>query len=138
MLVDHAFTLPLKLMYPNAGANWPVRTIPVVINSVQHPLPTAARCWKLGKSIGRAIQNYPKDLRIVVVGSGGLSHQLDGTRAGFINKEFDLQRLDKIVNDPLALTRYTNRQIIEQAGSQGVELMTWIAMRGALNGRTTK
>jgi protocatechuate 4,5-dioxygenase beta chain len=138
MLVDHAFTLPLKLMYPDAGAHWPVRTIPVAINSVQHPLPTAARCSKLGQAIGRAISSYPEDLKVVIIASGGLSHQLDGTRAGFINKEFDLLCLDKIVTDPEALTRYTTRQIIELAGSQGVELMTWIAMRGALQGRVRK
>ncbi len=138
MLVDHAFTLPIKLMYPRAGAHWPIRTIPVTINSVQHPLPTAARCWKLGQAIGRALESYPKDMKIIVLGTGGLSHQLDGTRAGFINKEFDLLCLDKIVGDPEALTRYTNRQIVELAGSQGVELMTWIAMRGALQGRVSK
>lgn len=138
MLVDHAFTLPLKLMYPDAGANWPVRTIPITINSVQHPLPSAARCYKLGQAIGRAIASYPKDMKVVIVGTGGLSHQLDGTRAGFINKDFDLLCMDKIVNDPVALTAYSNRQIIELAGSQGVELMTWIAMRGALQGRVSK
>jgi protocatechuate 4,5-dioxygenase beta chain len=134
MFVDHAFTLPLKLMYPEAGARWPVRTIPITINSVQHPLPSAKRCWKLGRAIGRALDSWPASDRIVVLGTGGLSHQLDGKRAGFINKTFDLMCLDKIVDDPEALTRYSNREIIEQAGSQGVELMTWIAMRGALTG----
>jgi len=135
MLVDHAFTLPLKLMYPNAGARWPVRAIPVTINSVQHPLPTAARCWKLGQALGKAIASYPNNAKVVVLGTGGLSHQLDGERAGFINKEFDLLCMDRIVNDPEALTRYSNRQIVELAGSQGVELMTWIAMRGAMGGQ---
>ena len=138
MLVDHAFTLPVKLMYPDAGARWPIKAIPVTINSVQHPLPTAARCWKLGQAIGRALDSWPSDMKIVVLGTGGLSHQLDGERAGFINKDFDLLCLDKIVNDPEALTRYSNREIIELAGSQGVELMTWIAMRGALTGRVGK
>ena len=138
LLVDHAFTLPIKLMYPDAGPTWPLRTIPVTINSVQHPLPSALRCYKLGQAIGRAIESYPKDLKVVVVGTGGLSHQLDGTRAGFINKDFDLLCMEKIVTDPLALTQYSNRQIIELAGSQGVELMTWIAMRGALQGRVSK
>ena len=137
MQVDHAFTLPIKLMYPNAGPNWPIRTVPVTINSVQHPLPNAARCYKLGQAIGRAIESYPKDIKVLVVGTGGLSHQLDGTRAGFINKDFDLLCMEKIVSDPVALTRYTNRQIIELAGSQGVELMCWIAMRGALNGKVS-
>ena len=137
-LVDHAFTLPIKLMYPNAGATWPLKTVPITINSVQHPLPSAARCWKLGQAIGKAIESYPEDLKVVVVGTGGLSHQLDGTRAGYINKDFDLLCLEKIVSDPVALTKYTNREIIELAGSQGVELMTWIAMRGALQGRVSK
>ena len=110
----------------------------VTINSVQHPLPTAARCYKLGQAIGRAVASYPKDAKVVIVGTGGLSHQLDGTRAGFINKDFDLLCMEKIVSDPVALTKYSNRQIIELAGSQGVELMTWIAMRGALQGRVSK
>jgi len=134
LLVDHAFTLPIKLMYPNAGARWPLRTIPITINSVQHPLPTAARCWKLGQAIGRAVISYPKDARVVILGTGGLSHQLDGERAGFINKDFDLLCMKDIVDDPEALTHFTNRQIVELAGSQGVELMTWIAMRAALGG----
>lgn len=132
-LVDHAFSLPLKLMYPDA--KWPVRTVPITINSVQHPLPSALRCWKLGQAIGRALESWPGAEKIVVLGTGGLSHQLDGTRAGFINKDFDLLCLDKIVNDPVALTKYSNKEIIELAGSQGVELMCWIAMRGALQGR---
>lgn len=135
-LVDHAFSLPLKLMYPDA--KWPVRTVPITINSVQHPLPTALRCWKLGQAIGRALESWPGAEKIVVLGTGGLSHQLDGKRAGFINKDFDLLCLDKIVNDPVALTQYSNKEIIELAGSQGVELMCWIAMRGALQGRVSK
>ncbi len=135
-LVDHAFSLPLKLMYPDA--KWPVRTVPITINSVQHPLPSALRCWKLGQAIGRALESWPGAEKIVVLGTGGLSHQLDGTRAGFINKDFDLLCLDKIVNDPVALTKYSNKEIIELAGSQGVELMCWIAMRGALQGRVSQ
>ena len=88
-LVDHAFSLPLKLMYPDA--KWPVRTVPITINSVQHPLPSALRCWKLGQAIGRALESWPGAEKIVVVGTGGLSHQLDGTRAGFNNKEGRLE-----------------------------------------------
>jgi protocatechuate 4,5-dioxygenase beta chain len=133
MLVDHAFSLPMELLWPKRAA-WPVRTIPVCINTVQHPLPSPARCWKLGQAIGRAIESYPQDAKVVIVGTGGLSHQLDGERAGFINKEFDLMCLDKLVSDPQALTRYTNRQLVELAGTQGVELLMWIAARGALSG----
>jgi protocatechuate 4,5-dioxygenase, beta chain len=133
MLVDHAFSLPMELMWPNRTA-WPVKTIPISINTVQHPLPSATRCFKLGQAIGRAIESYPEDLKVVIVGTGGLSHQLDGERAGFINKDFDLMCLDKLVSDPQALTRYTNKHLVELAGTQGVELLMWIATRGALLG----
>src|SRR6478752_3306029 len=108
MLIDHAVTIPMALMWPGAASTdrpWPVKIVPVEINTVQHPLPSMARCLKLGRSIGRALQTYPRDLRVVVVGTGGLSHQLDGTRAGFVNKEFDALCLDKIVAEPEALTR---------------------------------
>jgi protocatechuate 4,5-dioxygenase beta chain len=128
----------MTLMYPEAGAAWPVRTVPITINSVQHPLPSAARCFKLGQAIGRALESWPGAEKILVVGTGGLSHQLDGQRAGFINKDFDLLCLEKIVDDPQALTRYSNKEIIELAGSQGVELMCWLAMRGALTGRVSR
>jgi protocatechuate 4,5-dioxygenase beta chain len=137
MLVDHAFTIPLALLWPGADAR-PVRTIPIEINTVQHPLPSPARCLKLGQAVGRAIESYGQDCRVLVVGTGGLSHQLDGTRAGFINKKFDLMCLQQMVDQPEALTRLSISQLIEQAGSQGVELLNWIAMRGALTGRVSK
>jgi protocatechuate 4,5-dioxygenase, beta chain len=133
MLVDHAVTIPMTLMWP--GENWPVKIVPVSINTVQHPLPYLGRCLKLGRSIGRAIESYPRDLRVMIVGTGGLSHQLDGKRAGFINKEFDQLCLDKIVDEPEALTRYSIHDWIEHAGAQGIEFLNWMAMRGALTGR---
>lgn len=137
MLVDHAFTVPLALLWPGADAR-PVHTIPIEINTVQHPLPTIARCFKLGQAVGRAIASYRQDSRVLVVGTGGLSHQLDGTRAGFINREFDQMCLKKMVDEPEALTRYSISQLVEQAGTQGVELLNWLAMRGALTGQVSK
>lgn len=134
MLVDHAFSLPMKFLWPDRAHDWPVKTIPICINTVQHPMPSARRCFELGRAVGRAIESYSQDLKVVVVGTGGLSHQLDGARAGFINKEFDLLCLDKLIDDPEALTRYSTRQIIELAGSQGVEIVMWIAARAALLG----
>jgi protocatechuate 4,5-dioxygenase beta chain len=134
MLVDHGFTVPMSLLYPG-GAAWPVRVIPIEINTVQHPLPSPARCFKFGQAIGRAIESYATDQKVLIVGTGGLSHQLDGTRAGFINKQFDLMCLDKLVADPAALTGYSIRELVELAGSQGVELLNWLATRGALLGR---
>jgi protocatechuate 4,5-dioxygenase, beta chain len=136
MLVDHAFAIPLGLLWP--GDARPVRTIPIEINTVQHPLPSAARCFKLGQAVGRAIESYGAACRVLVVGTGGLSHQLDGERAGFINKKFDQMCLQSIVDEPEALTRYSIPQLVEQAGTQGVELLNWIAMRGALTGQVSK
>jgi protocatechuate 4,5-dioxygenase beta chain len=127
----------MALMWPGAG-DCPVKIIPVSINTVQHPLPSVARCLALGRSVGRAIESYPQDLRVMVVGTGGLSHQLDGERAGFINKEFDQFCMDAIVNAPDALTRYSIPQLVEQAGAQGVELLNWVAMRGALTGAVSE
>jgi protocatechuate 4,5-dioxygenase beta chain len=115
-----------------------VRIVPVSINTVQHPLPSVARCLKLGRSIGRAIETYPEDLKVLVVGTGGLSHQLDGPRAGFINKEFDQHCMNELVRNPDSLTRYSIPELVEQAGAQGVELLNWVAMRGALTGKVTE
>ncbi len=131
MLVDHAFVVPMQLVWPGDKA-WPVRVIPISINTVQHPLPSAARCLKFGQAIGRAIRSYEKDLNVLVMGTGGLSHQLDGTRAGFINKAFDQLCLDKLVRQPGALTGYSNHELVELSGSQGIEVLNWLAMRGAL------
>jgi protocatechuate 4,5-dioxygenase beta chain len=141
MLIDHAVTIPMALMWPSAASSrqpWPVKIVPVEINTVQHPLPSMARCLKLGRAIGRALETYPRDLRVAVVGTGGLSHQLDGARAGFVNKEFDALCLDKIVADPEALTRYSIHELVELSGSQGVEFLNWMAMRGALTGRVSE
>ncbi len=129
MLVDHAFTVPMKLLWPEGC---PVRTVPIAINTVQHPLPSAARCLALGKAVGQAIERYPANERVLIVGTGGLSHQIDGARDGHINKEFDLLCLDKISRDPAWLTQYTNRELVTLAGTQGVEILMWIAARGAL------
>ena len=137
MLVDHAVTIPLALMWP--GEKWQgIKIVPVSINTVQHPLPSLSRCFKLGRSIGRAVENYGKDLRVMMVGTGGLSHQLDGKRAGFINKEFDKLCMDKIVSEPETLTRYSIHDLVAEAGAQGVEFLNWMAMRGALTGAITE
>jgi protocatechuate 4,5-dioxygenase, beta chain len=115
-----------------------VRVVPVAINTVQHPLPSPSRCYRLGQAIGRAIASHDGDARVLILGTGGLSHQLDGTRAGFINTRFDRACLDMIVDAPLALTRYSSLELVEIAGAQGVEFLNWLAMRGALTGTVTK
>jgi protocatechuate 4,5-dioxygenase beta chain len=132
MLVDHAVTVPMQLLWPEGP---PVRLVPIAINTVQHPLPSAARCFKLGRTVGRAIAGWEQDARVLIAGTGGLSHQLDGQRAGFINTAFDQLCLEALVDDPAALTRYATAELVELAGTQGVEILNWIAMRGALTGR---
>ena len=130
MVVDHAFTLPMALCWPDQ--QWPVRTVPVCVNTVQVPLPSAARCYRLGEAIGRAIAAWPGDERVLVLGSGGLSHQLDGERAGFINREFDQQFMSSLVQDPTWATRFGTTELVELAGTQGVELLNWLVARGTL------
>jgi len=132
MLVDHAFSLPMELFFRDRAHVMPA--VPVVVNTVQHPLPSLARCFKLGQAIGRAIDSYPEDIKVVVIGTGGLSHQLEGERAGFINKEFDKVCMDAMTGDISRLTRINPHDLVELAGSQGVEVMNWVAMRGALTG----
>jgi protocatechuate 4,5-dioxygenase beta chain len=133
MLVDHAATLPMSLLWPGGG-EWPVRIVPIAMNHVQHPLPTLRRSYRLGQAVGRALEAWNADARVLVIGTGGLSHQLDGKRAGFLNKPFDLMCMDAIVDDPERLTRLSMHDLVREAGNQGTELMTWIAARGALTG----
>jgi protocatechuate 4,5-dioxygenase beta chain len=137
MLVDHAFTLPMAVLWPEQD-KWPVRTVPVCVNTVQFPLPSVKRCYSLGRAIGKAIEDWETDARVVIIGTGGLSHQLDGKRAGFINKEFDVMFMEKIVSDPLWITRYTIEDLVELTGTQGVELLNWVIARSALQGEVIK
>jgi len=130
MQVDHAFALPMALLWPDQA--WPVKVVPVCINTVQFPLPSARRCYALGESVGRAIRGWDSDARVAVMGTGGLSHQLDGQRAGFINKDFDLRFMDSLVDDPKWATQFSTHELVEKAGTQGVELLMWLATRGAL------
>jgi protocatechuate 4,5-dioxygenase beta chain len=130
MLVDHACTLPLKLFWPTGEA--PVTIVPININTVQFPLPSAKRVYALGKAVGEAIAAWDSTQKVVVCASGGLSHQLDGERAGFINKEFDLQFMDSLVSNPEWATQFSTLDLVEKTGTQGVELLMWLAMRAAL------
>jgi protocatechuate 4,5-dioxygenase, beta chain len=132
MLVDHGFTVPMSLMWPKRDLNNQIKVIPVCVNVVQSPFPTANRCLRLGEAIGRAVESYEEDLDVVILGTGGLSHQLDGERAGFTNRDFDTEFLEKLTNEPEWLLQFDNRQIAELAGPQGVEMIMWLIMRGAL------
>jgi len=131
MLVDHALSIPFELAWPGVDA-WPVKIVPIAINTVQHPLPSAKRALAFGRSVHRALASWPGAERVVVIGTGGLSHQLDGARAGFMNPEYDRFCLDHLANDPDALTHHSIHEIVRLSGTQGVEVLNWIAARGAL------
>jgi protocatechuate 4,5-dioxygenase beta chain len=130
MLADHATMLPLKLLWPDTC---PVQIVPICINTVQFPLPSARRVYAMGRAVGEAIHSWDSDKRVLVIGSGGLSHQLDGERAGHINKEFDLQFMNSLLTNPEWVTQYSIHELVEKTGTQGVELLMWVAMRGALS-----
>ncbi|MFC4948193.1 class III extradiol dioxygenase subunit beta [Pseudonocardia sp. GCM10023141] len=129
--VDHGLTVPLSLMF-GAPAAWPVRVVPVAVNVVQYPPPTGNRCWLLGEAIRRAVLSFGEDLNVQVWGTGGMSHQLQGPRAGLINTPFDTAFLDRLVADPQALRRIPHLEYLREAGSEGIEMVMWLIMRGAL------
>ena len=131
MLVDHGFVNPMALLWRHLP-QWPVKAIPLAVNTVQHPIPSARRCYKLGQALGKAIESYPEDLKVVILGTGGLSHQLQGERAGIINVDYDLECMKHVIADPEWLANQTTAQIIENAGTEGVEVIMWLVMRGAL------
>jgi aromatic ring-opening dioxygenase catalytic subunit (LigB family) len=135
--VEHGFLVPMHMCFPH-DPDWPVAAVPVAVNVIQHPLPTALRCYKLGQAIRRAVEACERDLRVVILGTGGLSHQLNGTRFGHINPDWDQDFLDKIEADPLILTKLTHQEIMEQAGAEAVEMIMWLTMRGALSENITR
>jgi hypothetical protein len=134
MDVDHGLTVPLSLMFGQPHA-WPCKVIPFAVNVVQYPPPSGNRCYQLGKAIRRAIDSFDANLNVQIWGTGGMSHQLQGPRAGLINKEFDNAFLDRIVNDPDALAKVPHINYVREAGSEGIELVMWLIMRGALDAK---
>lgn len=132
MLVDHGFIVPMALMWRHLP-EWPVKGIPLAVNTVQHPLTSARRCLALGHALREAIESYPEDKKVVIFGTGGMSHQLQGERAGHINVDFDMQCMDSIINNPEWLASLNNSEIIEKAGTEGIEIIMWLVMRGALH-----
>jgi protocatechuate 4,5-dioxygenase beta chain len=135
--VDHGLTVPLTVLF-GTTAEWPVKVVPIEVNVVQQPTPSAQRCFDLGRAIGRAVATFPGANRIGVVGTGGMSHQLQGRRAGHINSEFDRMFLSEIVDKPERLTELSNTDYIREAGSEGAELVMWLVMRGALGDDVTE
>jgi protocatechuate 4,5-dioxygenase beta chain len=136
--VDHGATVPLSVWTPDPGEAWPCPVVPIVVNVIQYPQPTAARCYALGKALGRAIASYPEDVKVAILGTGGMSHQLVGARAGFVNPEFDHMFLEAIETEPEKLAGLSREDYIRDAGSEGIELIMWLIMRGAMNDRVRK
>jgi protocatechuate 4,5-dioxygenase beta chain len=136
--VEHGFLVPMNLCFAHSPSGWPVRAIPLQVNVIQHPLPTARRCYRLGQALRAAVETYPEDLKIVVMGTGGMSHQLQGKRFGYMNEKFDQWFLDQLESDPEALARITHQEIMEQAGAEAVELIMWLTMRGAVSPRARR
>lgn len=140
MEVDHGLTVPLSVMYgeiPQDG-EWPALVIPLCVNVVQYPAPTGNRCYNLGKAIRRAIESYDEDLNVHIYGTGGMSHQLQYKRAGLINPEWDNDFLDRLTSDPVGLSQMPHVEYLREAGSEGVEMVMWHVMRGALNDDITE
>ncbi len=137
MDVDHGLTVPLSLVYGKVDA-WPVRVIPLAVNVVQFPPPTGKRCYALGEAIARAVESWPEDLNVQIWGTGGMSHQLQGPRSGLINPAFDNAFLDKLTSDPEALKAIPHIEYLRESGSEGIELVMWLVMRGALGATVTE
>jgi len=131
MDVDHGLTVPLSLLFGQPKA-WPVKVIPLAVNVVLYPPPSGRRCYELGKAIRKAVESFEPDLKVQVWGTGGMSHQLQGPRAGLINKPWDNAFLDRLIDDPEGLSRVPHIEYVREAGSEGIELVMWLIMRGAL------
>ena len=130
--VDHGLQVPMELFFGRPEA-WPVKVLPIWVNTIQYPIPTPQRCWEMGVVLREAIESFPGDDRVVILGTGGLSHQLQGARAGFINSEADLAWLDGIANDPEHYRQMSREAYVEQFGSEGAELIMWLVMRAAMD-----
>ncbi|QKV53372.1 class III extradiol dioxygenase subunit beta [Comamonas antarctica] len=135
MDVDHGLTVPLSLMcgQPGPGEGWPCPVIPFAVNVVQYPVPSGQRCFNLGRAIRNAVESYDEDLNVHIWGTGGMSHQLQGARAGLINKEWDLAFLDRLVDNPHGLAKMPHIDYVREAGSEGIELVMWLIARGAMS-----
>ena len=134
MDVDHGLTVPLSLLFGQPDA-WPVKVIPLAVNVVTYPPPSGNRCWMLGEAIARAVESFDEDLNVQIWGTGGMSHQLQGPRAGLINAEWDQKFLDDLTADPQRLRHIPHIEYLRETGSEGIEMVMWLIMRGALQGK---
>lgn len=138
MEVEHGFLVPMHLCFDPQDGGWPVASVPIAVNVLQHPLPTARRCWRLGQAIRRAVESYERDIRVAIIGTGGMSHQLTGTDFGRMQEDNDQDFLDRIERDPESLTTLTHQTLMERFGVEGIELIMWLVMRGAMSGQSRR
>jgi len=131
MDVDHGLTVPLSLMCGDTDA-WPFKVIPFAVNVVQYPVPSGMRCFRLGQAIRKAVESFDEDVNVQIWGTGGMSHQLQGPRAGLINREWDNKFLDRLIEDPEGLAAVPHMEYVQEAGSEGIELVMWLIARGAM------
>ncbi len=136
--LDHGFFSPMSVLLERTGNDWPTTIVPLQVGVLQFPIPTAARCYKLGQALRRAIESYPEDIKVAVVATGGLSHQVHGEHAGFNNVEWDQQFLDVITRDPARLAEMTHAEYAQLGGMEGAEIIMWLIMRGALSANVRK
>ena len=135
--LDHGCFSPLSLLWPHENG-WPGAIVPLQVGVLEFPIPSARRCYNLGKSLRKAIESYPEDLKVAIVGTGGLSHQVHGERAGFNNTPWDMEFLERLEKDPESLTRITIAEFAERGGLEGSEVIMWLIMRGALSKKVRK
>jgi protocatechuate 4,5-dioxygenase beta chain len=131
MDVDHGLTVPLSLMCGQTPA-WPCPVIPFAVNVVHYPVPSGRRCFQLGRAIRRAVERYDQPLNVQIWGTGGMSHQLQGPRAGLINRDWDNRFLDRLIEEPAALAEVPHIEYVREAGSEAIELVMWLIARGAM------
>jgi protocatechuate 4,5-dioxygenase, beta chain len=132
MEVDHGLTVPLSLMFGQVK-EWPCPVIPLCVNVVTYPPPSGKRCFALGRAIRKAVQDYKKDLRVAVFGTGGMSHQIHGERCGLINSAWDKRFLDRLTSNPKELSEIPHMEYVRETGAEGIEMVMWLIMRGALD-----
>jgi protocatechuate 4,5-dioxygenase beta chain len=141
MPVDHGLTVPLSLMCGQPSSDnfaWPCPVIPFAVNVVQYPVPSGRRCFNLGRAIRKAVASFDAPLKVQVWGTGGMSHQLQGPRAGLINREWDTAFLDRLIADPAQLAQMPHIDYVREAGSEGIELVMWLIARGAMGDAAPK
>jgi len=136
--LDHGAFSPLSLLWPHDNGGWPGAIIPLQVGVLEFPIPSAKRCFKLGRALRKAIESYPEDLKVALVGTGGLSHQVHGERAGFNNTPWDMEFLDILEKEPEKLTEITIAEYARRGGFEGSEVIMWLVMRGALSAKVKK